>query len=114
MATDQLVSAGDVLRAVLRLRRQGMDQIMPELESVEPELASYLMEEFSLVHRDLLALGGPPKRSRRAQRRIENLIVVTVTALREAHHRFWEASVSGSALGDLAAGDGRRRAQDRR
>ena len=104
MASDQLVSAGDVLRAVLRMRRQGLDIFMRELEATEPDLASFVMEEFSLVHRDLLSLGGPPQRSRRAQRRIENLIVVTVTALREAHQRFWQASAAGTPLGELTDG----------
>jgi hypothetical protein len=86
MASDQQVSAGDVLRALSRLRRHGIDEVMRELEAVEPDLASFLMEEFALVHRDLLALGGPPKRSRRAQRRVQDLVVVSVMAVREAHH----------------------------
>jgi hypothetical protein len=102
MASDQQVSARDVLRALARLRRQGIDEAMRELEALEPDLASFVMEEFSLVYRDLLALGGSPKRSRRAQRRVQDLVVVSVLALREAHHRLWQASTAGTPLERLA------------
>jgi len=63
---------------------------MAELEQVEPELASYVMEELSLVHRDLLTLAGPPKRTARLQKRVELLALTCVTALREAHLELWE------------------------
>jgi hypothetical protein len=112
MASDQQVNAGDVLRALSRLRRQGIDQIMRELEAVEPDLASFVMEEFSLVHRDLLALGGPPKRSRRAQRRIQDLVAVSVMALREAHHRLWQTASVGTPLGKLSGDDEQRPGAD--
>ena len=85
MASDQQVSAQAVLRAVMRLRRQGTDQTLRELETVEPDLASFVMEEFSLLHRGLLALGGPPKRSRRLQRRLEEVVLTCITTMREAH-----------------------------
>jgi hypothetical protein len=90
MTRDQQVSAQAVLRAVLRLRRQGSGRAMAELEQVEPDLASYVMEELSLVHRDLLALAGPPKRTTRLQKRVELLAMTCVTALREAHLELWE------------------------
>ena len=59
MASDQQVNARACC-AVMKLRRVGTARAMTELEQVEPDLASYLMEEFSLVHRDLLALRGRP------------------------------------------------------
>ena len=100
MATtsDQQVSAQDVLAALMRLRRQGSGPVMEHLEKVEPDLAGYLMEELSLVHRDLLALGGPPKRTQRLQRRVEGLALACVTALREAHYRLWRQSDAGTSL----------------
>ena len=105
MATDQQVSAQAVLRAVMRLRRQGTDQTMRELERVEPDLASFVMEEFSLLHRDLLALGGPPKRSRRLQRRLEEVVLTCVTTMREAHHQLWQSAAAGTPLAKLTSGD---------
>src|SRR5688572_7105774 len=101
MASDQQVTAQAVLRAVMRLRRQGTDQTMRELERVELDLASYVMEEFSLFHRDLLALGGPPKRIRRVQRRLEEVILTCITTMREAHHQLWQSSAAGTPLGKL-------------
>ena len=101
MASDQQVSARAVLRAVMRLRRQGTDQTMRELERVEPDLASFVMEEFSLLHRDLLALGGPPKRSRRVQRRLEEVVLTFATTMREAHHLLWQSAAAGTPLDAL-------------
>src|SRR2546423_7735641 len=97
MTRDQQVSAKAVLRAVLKLRRQGTGRAMAELEQVEPDLASYVMEELSLVHRDLLALAGPPKRTSRLQRRIELLALTCVAALREAHYELWSGIWGKSA-----------------
>ena len=105
MASDQQVTAQAVLRAVMRLRRQGTDQTLRELETVEPDLASFVMEEFSLVHRDLLALGGPPKRSRRLQRRLEEVVLTCITTMREAHHLLWQSAAAGTPLGKLTSGD---------
>jgi hypothetical protein len=103
MASDQQVSAQAVLRAVMRLRRQGTDQTMQELEKVEPDLASFVMEEFSLLYRDVLALGGPPKRSRRLQRRLEELVLAVVTSMREAHYQLWHSAAAGTPLAELAS-----------
>ena len=103
MATDQQVSAQAVLRALMRLRRLGADQTLKELETLEPDLANYVMEEFSLVHRDVLALGGPPRRSRQLQRRLEHLVLACITAMREAHYQLWQASVADSPLARLQA-----------
>ena len=107
MASDQQVSARAVLRAVMRIRRQGNGRTMAELEAIEPDLAGFVMEELSLVHRDLLALGGPAGRSRRLQRRVEALALACVTALREAHYQLWQADAVGTPRADLdPAADG--------
>jgi hypothetical protein len=105
MASDQQVSARAVLRALTRLRRQGTEQVLLELEKVEPDLANFVMEEFSLLHRDVLALGGPPKRSRRLQRRLEEVVLTCVTTMREAHHQLWQAATAGTPLAELTRGE---------
>ena len=107
MASDQQGNARAVLRALTRIRRQGNERTMADLEAVEPDLAGFVMEELSLVHRDLLALGGPAGRTRRLQRRVEALALACVTALREAHYQLWQADAAGTPLTDLdpAAGD---------
>ena len=95
MASDHLVSARAVLR-VMTLRRVGTARAMTELEQVEPDLASYLMEEFSLVHRDLLALRGPPRRTLRLQERVQTMALTCVEALREAHYELWQRDAAGT------------------
>lgn len=65
MPSDQLVHARMVLQAQMQLRKQGTDSVMQHLEQAEPDLAEYVMESLSLVHRTLLELGGSPKKSRR-------------------------------------------------
>lgn len=98
MASDQQVSARSVLDAVMELRRRGARQALEELEQVEPDLASYLMESLSDVHRQLLALGGPAKASRRLYRDIQSLTLVCITALRKGHYELWRQSDAGSNL----------------
>ena len=89
MASDQQVSARAILRAESELRRVGHKQTMAQLEQVEPDLSGHLWEELSATHRRLLALGGPPKESRRCYRRIQRLMLVTILALRHGHHELW-------------------------
>ena len=116
MASDQLVSARVVLRAVMTLRRVGTSRAMAELERVEPDLASYMMEEFSLVHRDLLALRGPPRRTQRLQDRVQALALTCVAAMREAHYELWHQDAAGTPLAgldpDAETGDGDDAAED--
>lgn len=89
MACDQVVSPQDVLRAVMQLRRQGVDSVMKELEDTEPDLAEFLLEETSSVHRQLLELGAMPRRVARLHRRVLSLSLVLVLALRQARLRLW-------------------------
>ena len=89
MASDQQVSARAILRAEAELRRVGHRQAMTQLEQVEPDLSSHLWEELSGIHRRLLALGGPPKESRKCYRRIQRLMLVAIFALRHGHHELW-------------------------
>lgn len=115
MASDQQVSPRAVLRAVLRaiaeVRRAGTRRVLEHLEQVEPDLASHLMEELSLVHRELARTAATAAEVRRVQRRVQSLLLVCITALRTAHHELWRERTVGRPLAELdpppaAAGDG--------
>ena len=43
MPTDQLVTAGHVLKAVMELDRRGATSVLSDLEKLEPDLAEYLL-----------------------------------------------------------------------
>jgi len=101
VASDQQVNSRSVLRAISEVRREGTKRVLEHLEQVEPDLASHLMEELSLIHRDLLHTGAKPIRVRRLQRQIESLVLVCVTALRVAHYELWRQQAEGTPLADL-------------
>jgi hypothetical protein len=85
MASDpQQVGPRAVLKAIARVKREGTTRVLEHLERVEPDLASFVMEEPSLVHRDVLHTGATAGQARRLQRRIESVVLVAVTALRAA------------------------------
>lgn len=89
-----------ILHALLKLRRRGTTAALEHLEQVEPDLAAYLMETLSALHHDLLALGGPPKRTRRAYRGVESLVLVCIAALRAGHYELWRGSEPDGEDGD--------------
>src|SRR5687768_3576770 len=98
MASDQAVSAQDVLDALSEVRRRGSGRVLEQLEAVEPVLAGHLMEELSLVHQGLLDLGARPRAVRLLVRQAESMAVVLVAALRQAHLRLWQEEESGGRL----------------
>ena len=100
---DRQVSSKHVLQSLMRLKRQGTQRALEELEQVEPDLAEFLMEELSLVHRKLLELAGPPRRTRWLARRVESLALVLVGSLRQAHYEMWKDTAEGTALESLDA-----------
>lgn len=95
---DRQVSPKHVLQSLMRLKRQGSQRALEELEQLEPDLAEYLMEELSLLHQKLLELAGPPRRTRWLARRVESLALVLVASLRQAHYEMWKDAVEGTAL----------------
>jgi hypothetical protein len=99
--SDKLVDARDILRAVMEVRRQSSGRLLQELETLEVDLAEFLMEELGNVHRQLLDLRATPKAVRRLTRRIESLAVVLVTALRGAQLRLWREDAAGTRLTDM-------------
>ncbi len=92
MAHDQIVSAKHVLNAVLELQRRGSDVVVKELESIEPDLAEYVMETSCQIHRQLMRNGLPNRRALRLYRQTESIALVCVMALRQAHFDLWRES----------------------
>ncbi|HSH96100.1 MAG TPA: hypothetical protein VK968_18280 [Roseimicrobium sp.] len=88
--TDQLVASEDVLRAVMQLRRQGINQVMSQLEATERDLAEYVIEETTAIFHDLSAMGGSAKQIRRLHARVQSLVLVVVLSLRQAQARLWQ------------------------
>jgi len=101
MASDQQVSAQHILQAVVRLKREGSQRVLEHLESVEGELASYFMEELSMIHQRILDLGAPARRGQLLLRRIEALTLVCIGALRESHYQLWREDQADGTLAQL-------------
>jgi len=99
--SDKLVDSRDVLRAVMEVRRLGSGRVLRELETLEVDLAEFLMEELGNVHRQLLDLRVKPKVVRRLIRRVESLAVVLVTALRLAQLRLWRQDAANTPLAEI-------------
>jgi hypothetical protein len=99
MASDQQVDAKLVLQSLMELQRQGPDSVLRHLESTEPDLAEYVLEQLTEVHRRLLDLGGDPRKARRLHRRIQALVLVPLMALRKGHYRLWHESQGGGSTG---------------
>ena len=76
------VTARDVLNALSEIRRRKHWPLLQELESAEPELAEYLLEEISAIHHTLLETTSPPKIVRRLQRQVQSLVLVCLLAPR--------------------------------
>jgi hypothetical protein len=95
MASDQQVDSKLVLQALMELKRQGVDKTMSRLEALEPDLIEVVLEELTEIHRQLLDLGGPPKKSRLLYRRIQSLVLLSITALQKAHYRLWQTEMGG-------------------
>ncbi|MGD0140167.1 MAG: hypothetical protein ABSD28_14940 [Tepidisphaeraceae bacterium] len=87
---DRLVDAKAILEALSELKRRGNKTVMAELESIEPELAGYAMEELGLIYQALSRTGARTGELRRLYRQIESLVLVAILALRHAQRRLWE------------------------
>ena len=87
--SDQLVDAKSILDAITALKRRGNNAVLQELESIEQELASFIMEEQSLIHQTLLKTGARTKLIRRLMQQIEAMALVSILAMRGAQLRLW-------------------------
>ena len=111
MASDAVVSAKDVLAAVMEVRRRDSAEVLGELEALEPDLAEYAMEELTGVFHGLGKAGLPAREQRRVARRVNDLAAVLVVALRTAQRRLWagdaELPADADADGGAEGGAGR-------
>jgi hypothetical protein len=98
MASDRTVTARDVLRALLNVRREGTGRLLEDLERREPDLAEYLLEELTAVHGLMAAAGVPPRDARRVYRRVEAGALVLLAAVGAAHARLWREDAAGTLL----------------
>jgi len=87
--SDQLVDAKSILDAITALKRRGNNAVLQELESIEQELASFIMEEQSLIYQTLLKTGARTKLIRRLMQQIEAMALVSIMAMRGAQLRLW-------------------------
>ena len=87
--SDQLVDAKSILDAITDLKRRGNNAVLQELESIEQELASFIMEEQSLIYQTLLKTGARTKLIRRLMQQIEAMALVSIMAMRQAQLRLW-------------------------
>lgn len=95
---DQLVDAKSILEAIAELKRRGNSAITQELESIERELASHVMEELSLIYQGLLRTGAKTRLVRKLNEQIESLALVSILALRTAYRRLLEENAEGTPL----------------
>jgi hypothetical protein len=95
---DQLVDCKAILEAIAELKRRGNSAVMQELESIEQELASHVMEELSLIYQGLLRTGTKTRVVRKLNEQIESLALVSILALRTAYRRLLEESAEGTPL----------------
>src|SRR4051794_35079978 len=92
MASDRLVTSQHVLKAVLELQRRGSQKMIPELEALEPDLVEYMIESLCQLHHKLMGAGLSGVQSRKLYRQAETIVLVSVTALRNAHRDLWQDS----------------------
>jgi hypothetical protein len=90
MASDQLVTAAHVLKAVMEYDRRGSTNVVSDLEKLEPDLVEYLLETLTALHHDLTRQGLTEANARKAYRRAEKTAVICVLSLRNAHRSLWE------------------------
>ena len=82
MSNESQVTARTVLDAVLEIKRLGPARALEQLEEDESELASFVMESLSDVHRRLLALRGRASASQAVYLDFQTLVLVCITACR--------------------------------
>src|SRR5438105_3940607 len=74
--TPRLISARDVLSAVIAMQRLGASELLRRLEQSQPDLAEYAMESLSNLHGRLLALGGRAKQTQKVFELMQTIVLV--------------------------------------
>ena len=90
MASDRLVTAGHVLKAVMEIDRRGSRRVLSEWERLEPDLTEFILESLTALHHKLGDAGLSGVEVRRLYRQAETIVLVSITALRSAHHELWK------------------------
>jgi len=89
MASDRLVTAAHVLKAVMEYDRRGSTAVLSELETLEPDMTEYLLETQTRLYHRLTHLGLSGSDARKIHRHAEKTTVVCILALRNAHRDLW-------------------------
>jgi hypothetical protein len=82
MPSDQLVTASHVLRSFLELQRRRSRRVLSELETLEPDLAEYVIENLTQLHHHLARHGLSHRELRRVYALAESTLLVSLMALR--------------------------------
>jgi hypothetical protein len=87
---DALVDAKAILEAIGELKRRGTNSLLQELEMIEPELASHVMEELGLLYSNLNKTAASSKSIHRIMNQVQSVVLVATVALRKAQQRLWD------------------------
>lgn len=90
MASDRLITAEHILKAVMEYDRRGSRRVLSEWEKLEPDMAEFLMESLTRLYHRLTDLGLAGSDARKVLRRAEKSALVCVIAQRNAHRELWE------------------------
>ena len=93
MASDQQVTSKMILQTLQELTRTGTTPVLEQLEQVEPDLASYLMETMTTIYHQIIELGGSSKKSQKVYRQVQSLALVCIIALRKGHYELWKPNL---------------------
>src|SRR5689334_18503638 len=101
MASDQQVGSQIILKSLMEMKRVSAWRLIEQLERVEPDLTEYMLESLSAYHQRLLEVGVSHKQTRRLYHDVQNMLVVCVTALRNAYYQLWRENAVGTPLASL-------------
>jgi hypothetical protein len=94
---DQVVDAKVILEALSEIKRRGKNPVMEELEVTERDLAAYVMEELSLIYRELSETTASSRKIRKLIVHVKVLVLVCILSVRKAQHRLWGEESSPEA-----------------
>jgi hypothetical protein len=88
-----------ILQILMQVKRRGASASLEQLEQTEPDFASFVLENLSLLHSQLDELGGHRRATRRLYRQFEAFLVVCIESLRTAHLELWKSESKDTPLG---------------
>ena len=89
MASDRIVTAQHVLKAVMELERRGANRLLPEWERLEPDLTEYILESLTTLNHKLVGAGLSGAQALKLYRRAETTVLVSIMALQRAQRDLW-------------------------